>query len=100
LQKPDVETRVAIIKKKLNSEGIDVPQNVIDYIAESVNTNIRELDGVLATLVIQSVLCKTEIDINLAKSVLQNIIKDAVVDVNIEYIIKTICEYYRITPMK
>jgi len=51
LQMPDFETRVAIIKKKMQAEGIYIPEDVLEYLAYTVDTNVRELEGVLISLV-------------------------------------------------
>jgi chromosomal replication initiator protein len=49
LQAPDFETRIAIIQKKIQSEGISIDYDVIEYIAHSVNSNVRELEGVIVS---------------------------------------------------
>lgn len=98
LQQPDFETRIAIIQKKVQSEGIEIPENVIEYLAYSVDTNIRELEGVLISLIAQASLNKKEIDLELAKQTLQSIVKDVDTEVDIDYIQKFVAEHFNTTP--
>ncbi len=58
LQVPDLETRIAILKRKLYNDGIEIPQDVIDYLAYNIRTNVREMEGALISLVAQSSLNK------------------------------------------
>ena len=74
IQAPDFETRVAILLKKAQSENLEVPDDVTYYIAENIQSNIRELEGVLVRLVAFSSLNHLPIDLNLAKDCLQSII--------------------------
>ena len=67
LQMPDYETRRNILKKKAYNEGIELPEDVIDYVAENVKTNVREMEGFLISLMAQSSLNKKAITVNLAK---------------------------------
>ena len=96
LQLPDFETRIAIINNKIESEGIEIPGDVVEYLAYSVDTNIRELEGVLISLVAQASLNRKEIDLELAKQVLKNIVTDIETEVGIDYIQKTVSEYYKL----
>ncbi len=94
LQLPDYETRVAIIKSKMQNDGIDIPDDVTEYLAYSVDTNIRELEGVLISLIAHSSLNRVEIDLELAKQTLKSIISDIDTEVDIDYIQKTVAEYF------
>ncbi len=96
LQQPDFETRIAIINNKIESEGIEIPGDVVEYLAYSVDTNIRELEGVLISLVAQASLNRKDIDLELAKQVLKNIVHDIESEVGIDYIQKTVSEYYKL----
>ncbi|GGZ39761.1 chromosomal replication initiator protein DnaA [Echinicola pacifica] len=93
---PDFETRVAIIKRKMQSEGIYIPDDVIEYLAYTVDTNIRELEGVLISLIAHASLSRVEIDLGLAKTIMKNIVKDIETEVGIDFIQKTISDYYGI----
>ena len=72
------------------------PDNVIEYLAYSVDTNIRELEGVLISLIAHASLNKVEIDLELAKQTLKNIVQDIETEVGIDYIQKTVAEYFKV----
>ncbi len=97
LQRPEYETRMAIILKKLENDGIVIPQDVVEYLAYSVETNVRELEGVIVSLIAQSSLNRKEIDLELAKQALHNIVQDIDVEVNIDYIQKYVSNYFDVS---
>lgn len=97
LQQPDFETRMAIIQKKLKQDSIKISEAVIEYLAFSIDTNIRELEGVLISLIAQSSLNKKEIDLELAKQTLQSIVQDIESEVGIDYIQKFVADYFGVT---
>jgi chromosomal replication initiator protein len=72
---PDFETRVAILEKKLYSNGVELSREIVEYIAHSVQTNIREMEGVVNSLIAQALLAKREIDLPLTESIVRSIIK-------------------------
>lgn len=94
LQPPDFETRVAILQKKMYTDGIELPSEVVDYIAHNITTNIRELEGALVSLLAQSSLNRREIDLNLAKQMMKNFVKNVSRELSIDYIQKMVCEYF------
>ncbi len=96
LQQPDFETRIAIIHRKMQADGIHIPENVLEYLAYSVDTNIRELEGVLISLIAHASLMKKDIDLELAKQTLKTIVHDIDTEVSIDYIQKTVAEYYHL----
>lgn len=93
---PDVETRIAILQKKIHANGVEIPDDVIEYIAYSINTNVRELEGVLNSLLAQSILNKKTIDIDLAKQMIDQIVQNSKKDISIDFIKKVVCEYFGI----
>ncbi len=97
IQAPDFETRMAIIQKKLESDGIEIPSEVIEYLAYSIDTNVRELEGVITNLIAQSTLNRKDIDLDLAKEALSNIVQDIDVEVNIDYIQKYVSNYFDVS---
>jgi len=97
LQQPDFETRMAIIQKKMQNEGIYVPDNVIEYLAYSVDTNVRELEGVLISLIAHASLMRQDINLELAKQTLKNIVHDIETEVGIDFIQKTVAEEFKIS---
>jgi len=94
LQSPDLETRIAILEKKMYAEGIDLPKDVIEYLAYSITTNVRELEGALISLIAQSSLNKKSITIELAKQMIDKFVKNTAREVSIDYIQKVVCDYF------
>ncbi len=90
---PDVSTRINILKQKLENDGIVMPKEVVEYVAYSVNTNVRELEGALISLIAQSSLNKKEITLELTREMIDNFVRSSKQDITIEYIQKVICDY-------
>ncbi|MCV9385233.1 chromosomal replication initiator protein DnaA [Reichenbachiella ulvae] len=97
LQQPDFETRLAIIQRKLQDDGLEIDDKVLEYLAYSVDTNIRELEGVLISLVAHASLNRSEINLELAKQTLKSIVKNIESEVGIDYIQKTVSEYFNVS---
>ncbi len=96
MQIPDLETRMAILQKKMYSDGIELPYEVVEYVANNIDNNVRELEGAMVSLLAQSTLNKKEIDLDLAKSMLKNFIKNSHKEISIEYIQKLVCDYFEV----
>ncbi len=96
LQIPDFETRMAILKKKTYNDGIELPEEVLEYIATHISDNIRELEGALISLLAQSTLNKKEITLELTKEMIDKLIKSTKREISIDYIQKVVCNYYNI----
>ena len=96
LQAPDFETRMAILKKKTYNDGIELPEEVLEYIATHISDNIRELEGALISLLAQSTLNKKEITLELTKEMIDKLIKSTKREISIDYIQKVVCNYYNI----
>lgn len=96
LQEPDFETKLAIIHNKMESDGILIPTEVAEYLAYSVDTNLRDMEGVLNSLMFHATLLKKDIDLDLAKEVLKNIVKEIQSDVSVDFIQKTVGDYFRV----
>ncbi len=102
LQQPDFETRIAIILKKLQNEGIEISYDVVEYLAHNIDSNIRELEGVIVSLLARSNLERREIDLQLARETIKHIIQKVderrpeTADVDIENIQKVVCQYFNV----
>ncbi|MBP5516447.1 MAG: chromosomal replication initiator protein DnaA [Bacteroidales bacterium] len=93
---PDVDTRMAILKQKLANDGIEMPQDVIEYIAYNINTNVRELEGALVSLIAQSSLNHRQITLDLAKQMIDKFVKSNTREITIDYIQKVVCDYFKL----
>jgi chromosomal replication initiator protein len=96
IQPPDLETRVAILRRKAEVEGVNLPDNVALFIAGKIKSNIRELEGSLIRLVAYASLTGREISLPLAQDVLRNILQDDERAVTIEAIQKFVAEFYQL----
>lgn len=97
IQPPDLETRIAILKKKAKVENIDVPDDVMLYIASKIKSNIRELEGALIRIVAYSSLTNKKITTELAEEALKDIIsEDRPREVNVDLIKKIVSDEYKI----
>ena len=96
MQTPDYETRKAIILKKLETDNLELSNEVVEYLACNVATNIRELEGVLISLIAQSSLNQRQVDVNLAKGTLRNIVQsvEEVVEIDVNYIQNKVAEFF------
>jgi chromosomal replication initiator protein len=95
IQPPDMETRVAILEKKADLEGLDLPRDVAIYIASQVDSNVRELEGHLRRLSASASISKTPITVDVARTVLKDLLRDRRT-VSIETIQRCTCEHYGI----
>lgn len=94
LQAPELETRIAILEKKMYSSGIELPKKVVEYLAYSINTNVREIEGALNSLVAQASLNKKAITLDLAKKMIDKFVKNTAREISIEYINKVVGDYF------
>jgi chromosomal replication initiator protein len=94
IQMPDLETKIAILQKKADNEHMQIPDDVAEYIARSIKSNIRELEGALIRLMAFASLTGAEINLSTAQQVLKNIIETQEKKVTIEQIQKRVGEHY------
>lgn len=99
ISSPDYETRMAIIKKKAELEGYNISDDIFEYIASHIKSNIRELEGALTKIVAFSRVSKQTVDLNFAKEVLKDIISpDEKKELNVELIISVVAEHFNVNP--
>lgn len=99
IQPPDVETRIAILEKKAEFEGIELPQDVANFLATNIDSNVRELEGSLTRLGAFASLNKCPITVEFARDVLQSVLRErADRAITIESIQKAVCDFFRIRP--
>ena len=97
IQPPDLETRVAILKKKIEREPVSVPDEVIFFIAQLIKTNIRELEGALIRTIAYSLLEEEPVTLILAKEVLKDLLKEPKRLITVDFIQRCTAEEFGIT---
>jgi chromosomal replication initiator protein len=97
IQPPDYETRVAILRKKLELESVAVPDDVVLFIAQEIKTNIRELEGALIRVVAYSLLEDKTITLSVAKQVLKDMVKETIKTISVDMVQKEVAVYFNIT---
>ncbi|UCD35409.1 MAG: chromosomal replication initiator protein DnaA [Nitrospiraceae bacterium] len=94
IQPPDVETKMAILGKKSEMEGIELPEDVNFFLASRIKSNIRDLEACMIRLGAHSSLTGKVITIDMAKDVLKDLVYDEQKALTVEYVQKTVCEYF------
>jgi len=97
IQPPDLETRIAILNKKTESDGISIPIEVATFIADNITSNIRELEGSLIRLLAYASLHSQEITVDLAKEVLRDTIRNGTKQIGMEQIQKKVAASYSLS---
>ncbi|MGQ1946468.1 chromosomal replication initiator protein DnaA [Geofilum sp. OHC36d9] len=95
---PDYETRIDILKQKIHKDGISISADVIHYLASHINSNVRELEGALISLLFLSTIDKNEITLSTAQNVVDKLIRRSQREISVDYIQKTVCDYYGLEP--
>ena len=95
LQRPDYETRVSILKNKLYRDGVEMPDEIIAFVAKSVKTNVRELEGAIISLIAQSSFNRKEVNIDLARQIVEKFVRNTKREVSIDHIQKVVSEYFQ-----
>ena len=95
LQLPNYETRISILKNKLYRDGVNIHEDIVEYVAKNIKTNIRELEGAIISLIAQSSFNKAEITLELAQEVVMKFVKNTKREVSIDYIQKVVSDYFQ-----
>lgn len=98
VEKPNVQLCMDILKNKVNNDGLSINDDVLMYIASTVNGSVRELQGVINSLMAYSIVANREIDIKLAESVVKRIVHVTDEPINIDLIVDTVCEHCHVSP--
>lgn len=96
IQPPDIETKIAILKKKSDLNSITLPNDVALFLASSATSNVRELEGMLIRLGAYASLTGSEITLNMARDILKDIIVEKTKDITVEMIQKHVAEHFKI----
>jgi len=98
IQPPDLETRIAILMKKAEDDGLEIPYDVTEFIAEAIVGDIRAMEGALVKLLALSSLRREDITMNLAQQVLKNLLgKNSFTDLSIDQIVKYVCREMKVS---
>ena len=97
IQPPELETRIAILRKKAALDRLDVPGDVLEFIAERIERNIRELEGALIRVTAFASLNRQPVDTQLAQIVLRDLIRDPAPDIDAATIMAVMAEYFGVT---
>ena len=98
LERPDLELRKEVLRRKADTDGLSISAEVLDFIAENVTGSIRELEGIMVSLLAHATILSQEITLDLARSVLSNAVKVARKQLNFEMITQSVSAYYNIEP--
>ena len=98
LEKPSVELRKDILKNKIKRDGLQFSPEVIDYIAEHVNESVRDLEGVVISIMAHSTIYNKDIDLELAQRIIRKIVRSETKTITIDNIISTVCKHYDLEP--
>jgi chromosomal replication initiator protein len=96
VQAPGLETRIAILQRKIYGNGVEISDDVLEYLAYSINTNIREMEGALTSLIAHGSLNKKAINLELAKKMIDKFVKNTAREVSMDYIHKIVCDYFNL----
>ena len=97
LTMPDYATKLAILKSKCLRSGVSVPEEILEYIAQNVRGNIRELEGTIITLIAQATFTKKEITMELAHDLIEKIVQTPQNEITVAKISKVVCDYFKIS---
>ena len=97
LQKPDYATRLEMLRARADREGIQLKEEVLEFLAQRIKSNFRELEGALISLLANATLAHKDITVQLAETVTEKIVGEEQNDVTIDKVQRTVCEYFRIT---
>ncbi|MEW6196033.1 MAG: chromosomal replication initiator protein DnaA [Bacteroidota bacterium] len=100
IQPPDLETRIAILKNKSLTYGMELKNEILEYIAYNITSNIRELEGCLIKLLANSSLNSKEIDFELVKKTVREVSTNKQVNISIDHITKIVCEFFNVEENK
>lgn len=97
LQKPDYQTRLSMLKARAFREGVKLADNVLEFLANRIKSNFRELEGALISLIANATLAHREVTVELAESITEHIVGEEQNDVTIDGVQRVVCDYFNIT---
>lgn len=97
IHRPDEQLRRAILKAKIAKNQLSIPKDVIDYVATNITGNVRDLEGVLNTMLLQSITSDTEISLEMAQRIVSKLVRFKAKTITMELILHTVCKFYKVT---
>ena len=97
LEKPEVQLRKDILRRKIEHDGLQIPEDVIDFISQNVSSSVRELEGVIHSLLAYSVVYNKDVDLDFAQSIIQHTPKTIVKEVSLDKIVEEVSNIYNIS---
>lgn len=97
LQRPNEQLRIDILKTKIRKNQLSIPEDVITYIALNVKGNVRDLEGIVHTLLAQSIVHDCDIDITMAQPIVNKYVRLSTKTITVDLILRTICKHYKLT---
>ena len=98
LEKPTLELRRNILLSKIHRDGLKIPMEVVDFIAENVHESVRDLEGIVVSLLAHANVFNRDVDLNLAQRVIKNVVNyEATKQVSVDTIVSTVCNHYGVT---
>ena len=94
LQAPDFETRTSILQNKLYRDGVEMPEEIVEYIAKNIKSNVRELEGVIISMIAQASFNRKEFTLSLTKQIVDKFVKNTKREVSIDQIQKVVSSYF------
>src|SRR3712207_5853458 len=94
LEKPTVELRKNILRNKIHRDGLKFPQEVIDYVAENVGDSVRDLEGIVISIMAHSTIYNKEIDLELAQRIVRKVVNNENKSVTVDDILKVVCKHF------
>ncbi|MBR3432541.1 MAG: chromosomal replication initiator protein DnaA [Bacteroidaceae bacterium] len=96
LEKPEVQLRKDILRSKIRHDGLEIPEDVIDFISQNVSNSVRELEGVIHSLLAYSVVFNKDVDLAFAQSIIQHAPKTEVREVSLDKIVEEVSVIYNV----
>jgi chromosomal replication initiator protein len=96
LHQPDYETRISILNNILYRDGVEMPSEIVEYVARNIKSNVRELEGAIISLIAQSSFNHREVTLELAKMVVEKFVKNIKREISIDYIQKVVSDYFQL----
>jgi chromosomal replication initiator protein len=96
MERPDLDLRKKILKNKISHDGVQIPEDVFDLIASNVTENVRDVEGIVASLLAHSTAFNRPIDLPLARQVISRVVKIEKKQVSVESIMDVVCKYYNL----